>query len=153
MKFGSVQVKWCFWGTSKYNSFSKVTNKQINELQLAHFVSRFCPDKYHPFDPKNKNKYVVGDNYLPMWQVPSLKKYFVDGNFSMKESFNTFIRATGKFTILKFLRNLRFCGTNIVFSRTISRISMGQNRRRHQNCDSAQRTFAFANNQTLSVET
>ena len=32
---------------------------------------RFCPTKYHPFDAADKDKYVVGDDYLPSWQVPS----------------------------------------------------------------------------------
>lgn len=30
---------------------------------------RFCPDTYEPFDPNNENKYVVGDDYVPAWQV------------------------------------------------------------------------------------
>lgn len=30
---------------------------------------RFCREDYEPFDPLNENKYVVGDDYLPAWQV------------------------------------------------------------------------------------
>ncbi|KAJ1528388.1 hypothetical protein ONE63_006803 [Megalurothrips usitatus] len=57
---------------------------------------RFCPEKYHPFDPKIVDKYVIGDDYLPTWKVPSLKKYFTDGGFSMKESFDSYMREIGK---------------------------------------------------------
>ncbi|KAE8751460.1 hypothetical protein FOCC_FOCC001707 [Frankliniella occidentalis] len=57
---------------------------------------RFCPEKYHPFDPKVVDKYVIGDDYLPTWKVPSLKKYFTDGGFSMKESFDAYMREIGK---------------------------------------------------------
>jgi len=54
---------------------------------------RFCPEKYHPFDPENKDKYVVHDDYLPSWKVPSLAK-FMDNNvgFSFKDSLNAFIK-------------------------------------------------------------
>ncbi|XP_034238966.1 probable tubulin polyglutamylase ttll-15 isoform X3 [Thrips palmi] len=57
---------------------------------------RFCPEKYHPFDPKVVDKYVIGDDYLPTWKVPSLKKYFTDGGFSMKDSFDAYMREIGK---------------------------------------------------------
>lgn len=30
---------------------------------------RFCPENYFPFDSKNKDKYVVSDDYLTIWQV------------------------------------------------------------------------------------
>ncbi|XP_063229554.1 probable tubulin polyglutamylase ttll-15 isoform X2 [Bacillus rossius redtenbacheri] len=57
---------------------------------------RFCPVKYHPFDPEVLDKYVVGDDYLPVWQVPSLQKYYVDLGYSMKESFNAYVRSKGR---------------------------------------------------------
>jgi tubulin monoglycylase TTLL15 len=28
---------------------------------------RFCPQKYYPFDPTNRDKYVVHDDYRPTW--------------------------------------------------------------------------------------
>lgn len=34
---------------------------------IFHF--RFCPQKYHPFDATILEKYVVNDNYLPVWKV------------------------------------------------------------------------------------
>ena len=33
-----------------------------------HFF-RFCPRNYYPFDPYDTKKYVVDDDYTPMWQV------------------------------------------------------------------------------------
>lgn len=58
-------------------------------------VSRFCPEKYHPFDPDNIDKYVIGDDYLPTWKVPSLKKYYVDQGASMKVSVESHLKAQG----------------------------------------------------------
>nr|CAD7456827.1 unnamed protein product [Timema tahoe] len=56
---------------------------------------RFCPQLYYPFDPAVLDKYVVGDDYLPIWDIPSLQKYYVNLGFSMKESFNAFVRSKG----------------------------------------------------------
>lgn len=60
---------------------------------------RYCPEKYHPFDPKNLNKYVVGDDYLPTWDVPSLRKYFKTFGFGMKDSFDAYVRSTGDYSL------------------------------------------------------
>ncbi|XP_069180661.1 probable tubulin polyglutamylase ttll-15 [Procambarus clarkii] len=57
---------------------------------------RFCPEKYHPFDPNIPDKYVVGDDYLPTWKVPSLKEYYKDFGFGMKRSFDAWLRAQDK---------------------------------------------------------
>lgn len=57
---------------------------------------RFCPEKYHPFDPEIRDKYVVGDDYLPVWKVPSLTKYYKDLGFGMKGSFDAWLRAGDK---------------------------------------------------------
>ncbi|KAL7286113.1 hypothetical protein TKK_0019627 [Trichogramma kaykai] len=57
---------------------------------------RFCPVEYYPFDPENIDKYVVGDDYLPIWNVPSLKNSYTKLGLSMKESFDTYVRSTGK---------------------------------------------------------
>lgn len=72
----------------------------INPLRVYIYqgdvLFRYCPQKYHPFDPKNLNKYVVGDDYLPSWDVPSLRKYFKTFGFSMKDSFDAYVRSTGE---------------------------------------------------------
>ena len=39
---------------------------------------RFCPEKYYPFDPSQKDKYVVHDDYRPTWKVPTLAKLYSD---------------------------------------------------------------------------
>lgn len=52
--------------------------------------------KYYPFDAENIDKYVVGDDYLPTWKVPSLKYYYNTLGFGMKESLNAYLRAKGK---------------------------------------------------------
>lgn len=57
---------------------------------------RFCPVKYYPFDSENIDKYVVGDDYLPIWNVPSLKNYYQNLGFSMKDSFDAYVRSKGK---------------------------------------------------------
>ena len=33
---------------------------------------RFCPEKYHPFDAANRDKYVVHDDYRPTWKVTKI---------------------------------------------------------------------------------
>lgn len=57
---------------------------------------RFCPVKYYPFDPEVLDKYVVGDDYLPIWNVPSLREYYTKFGFSMKDSFDAYVREQGK---------------------------------------------------------
>lgn len=62
----------------------------------ADVLFRFCPIKYYPFDPQILDKYVVGDDYLPIWNVPSLKTYYTKLKFSMKDSFDAYVRSQGK---------------------------------------------------------
>ena len=57
---------------------------------------RYCPVKYHPFDPLIPDKYVVGDDYLPTWKVPPLIPYYTKGGFSMKEAFDAHMKDLGK---------------------------------------------------------
>eukprot|EP00090_Calanus_glacialis_P004568 TRINITY_DN13423_c0_g1_i1.p1 TRINITY_DN13423_c0_g1~~TRINITY_DN13423_c0_g1_i1.p1 ORF type:complete len:509 (-),score=174.05 TRINITY_DN13423_c0_g1_i1:49-1575(-) len=58
---------------------------------------RFCPTKYHPFDASDKDKYVVQDDYLPSWQVPSFTKYMGDtAGFSFKDTLNAYVTSLGK---------------------------------------------------------
>nr|XP_003705194.2 PREDICTED: tubulin polyglutamylase TTLL6 isoform X1 [Megachile rotundata] len=57
---------------------------------------RFCPIKYYPFQPDVLDKYVVGDDYLPIWNVPSLKRYYNELKFSMKDSFDAYVKTQGK---------------------------------------------------------
>ncbi|XP_066262671.1 probable tubulin polyglutamylase ttll-15 [Euwallacea similis] len=57
---------------------------------------RFCPTKYYPFDPTNLDKYVVGDDYLPIWEIPALDYYYNKLGFGMRESLNAHLRRQGK---------------------------------------------------------
>lgn len=58
--------------------------------------SRYCTEKYYPFDSKNLKKYVIGDDYLPTWEVPSLKKLYAELGYSMKDSFDAYVQKMGK---------------------------------------------------------
>jgi len=77
-----------------------VTLTSVDPLRIhvhqSDALLRFCPEKYHPFDQKNKDKYVVNDDYLPLWKVPSLSKYYNDLGFSFKDTLNAYIRSLGK---------------------------------------------------------
>ncbi|XP_050514072.1 probable tubulin polyglutamylase ttll-15 isoform X1 [Diabrotica virgifera virgifera] len=57
---------------------------------------RFCPEKYHPFDPENLDKYVVGDDYLPVWKIPALDYYYNELGFGMRDSLNAYLKSLGK---------------------------------------------------------
>lgn len=59
---------------------------------------RYCPAKYYPFDPKILDKYIVGDDYLPTWEVPSLSQYYTGLGFGMKDSFDAYMRSKGRST-------------------------------------------------------
>lgn len=57
---------------------------------------RYCPQKYHPFDAENLDKYVVGDDYLPTWEVPSLSRYYNALGLGMRGSFDAYMKSIGK---------------------------------------------------------
>jgi len=63
------------------------------------YIFRFCTEKYHPFDPKNIEKYVIGDDYLPIWKVPSLKKFYVSQSASMKISVESHLAILGDYQV------------------------------------------------------
>lgn len=52
---------------------------------------RFCPKDYYPFSPRDPDKYVIGDDYVPVWEMPSLKKYYTEGGFTRKQTLNAYI--------------------------------------------------------------
>lgn len=57
---------------------------------------RFCPDDYHPFDVKNVDKYVVGDDYTPIWEIKSLEKYFNTQKMSFRSTIDSYLGVNGK---------------------------------------------------------
>ncbi|PVD23562.1 hypothetical protein C0Q70_16834 [Pomacea canaliculata] len=71
----------------------------INPLRVyiveGDILFRFCPQEYYPFDPQNRDKYVVGDDYLPMWKVSSLKDIHQRHGFSFKDTFNIYMKSKG----------------------------------------------------------
>jgi len=78
-----------------------VTLTSVDPLRIyvhnSDVLLRFCPVQYHPFDPSNKDKYVVGDDYLPSWQVPSFSKYMDEKvGFSFKDTLNAYVQSMGK---------------------------------------------------------
>lgn len=57
---------------------------------------RYCPVKYYPFEASNVDKYIVGDDYLPTWEVPSLAPFYNGLKFGMKDSFDAYVKSLGK---------------------------------------------------------
>ena len=54
---------------------------------------RFCARPYpHPFNASDLDSYVVGDQYTPTWEMPSLVPYFVRLKLNYKQTFNAYIR-------------------------------------------------------------
>ncbi|KAI6236856.1 putative tubulin polyglutamylase ttll-15 [Aphelenchoides besseyi] len=56
---------------------------------------RFCSKSYKPFDANDVDKYVVGDDYTPIWEMPSFESYFNKQQLNSKESFRAYC-ADGK---------------------------------------------------------
>nr|AGH30335.1 Eri-1-2 [Nilaparvata lugens] len=73
---------------------------------------RYCPEKYYPFDPAKVDKYVVGDDYLPTWEVPSLKKFYNEHEFSMKDSFDAYLKQSGIVLDTECLRTPAYSSNN-----------------------------------------
>ncbi|XP_076314567.1 putative tubulin polyglutamylase ttll-15 isoform X3 [Tachypleus tridentatus] len=94
----------------KSNSHRGISVQKIGDLDLESegtFVQeyihnpllidgRFCVKEYYPFDPVDIETYVVGDDYLPIWKVSSLQKYYTQLGYTMKESLNAYIQSLGK---------------------------------------------------------
>ncbi|VDN05258.1 unnamed protein product [Thelazia callipaeda] len=57
---------------------------------------RFCPKDYEPFDKDDVDKYVIGDNYTPVWKIKSLKKYYLEQHMTFQETLNAYIEKAGK---------------------------------------------------------
>lgn len=76
----------------------------VNPLRVyayeADVLLRFCADEYYEadasgektlFNATNVNSYVVADEYTPTWEIPSLKKYFVQRKLNMKQTLNAYL--------------------------------------------------------------
>ncbi|KAG5670970.1 hypothetical protein PVAND_001198 [Polypedilum vanderplanki] len=77
-----------------------VTVTSLNPLRVyiyyGDILFRYCPQKYYPFDANNVDKYVVGDDYLPTWEVPSLSHYYNAFGYGMKGSFDAYVKSQGR---------------------------------------------------------
>jgi tubulin monoglycylase TTLL15 len=71
----------------------------INPLRVYRFQDdaflRFCPEQYHPFDPKNVDKYVVYETQKTIDQIPSLRSAVVEQKMSFKASFEWYLKTRG----------------------------------------------------------
>ncbi|KAL5009069.1 hypothetical protein ScPMuIL_014650 [Solemya velum] len=56
---------------------------------------RFCIKDYYPFDAGDTPKYVVEDNYTPVWDMPSLRKIYEDMHHSFKDTFDIYLKQQG----------------------------------------------------------
>ncbi|KFM69501.1 Tubulin polyglutamylase ttll6, partial [Stegodyphus mimosarum] len=59
---------------------------------------RFCKKDYYPLNPNDFESYIVGDGYLPVWEVPDVKYYYSELNLTAKESLNAYMHSLGKGT-------------------------------------------------------
>lgn len=67
----------------------------------AEALLRFCADPYldkqtNKFNSSNLDSYVVGDDYTPIWLMPSLLRYYIGANLSMKQTLNSYLRRLNK---------------------------------------------------------
>jgi len=65
-------------------------------IYYGDFLLRFCPEIYHPFDPKILDKYIVGDDYLPIWEVPVINYYYNELGFGMRDSLTAYLKTKNK---------------------------------------------------------
>ena len=65
-------------------------------LYMGDVLFRYCAIKYHPFDPTNVDKYIVGDDYMPTWEIPTLSKYYNGLGYGMKGSFDAYLKSKGR---------------------------------------------------------
>lgn len=75
-----------------------VTLTSVNPLRVYIFdtdvLLRFCHKAYSPFNASDAESYVVGDKYTPVWEMPSLRRYFLQAGLNAKQTLNAYIRQT-----------------------------------------------------------
>lgn len=59
---------------------------------------RFCQENYFPLNINFVESYVVGEDYLPVWEVPDLKFFYSELKYTAKESLNAYLHFKGKST-------------------------------------------------------
>jgi len=61
----------------------------------SEWLMRYCSEDYHPLDVHDPKKYVVGDDYTPSWELPSLTDVYQKLKFSHKDSFLYYVKKQG----------------------------------------------------------
>eukprot|EP00111_Clytia_hemisphaerica_P021398 TCONS_00062977-protein len=93
-----------------------VVYTSVNPLQVYYFhdeaLFRFCTEDYYPLYAANTKKYVVGDDYIPLDQMPSLKKFYNHGQMSFKSSFFSYMLEKG-FDPDSMWKEIRHCITEL----------------------------------------
>lgn len=52
---------------------------------------RFCTQPYLPFNATIVDKYVVGDDYTPIWKMPSFNKTYNEQQMTFKSAFEVYL--------------------------------------------------------------
>lgn len=77
-----------------------VTITSVNPLRVYIYTGdvlfRYCPLKYYPFDATLLDKYIVGDDYTPTWEIPALARFFNELGYGMKDSFDGYMLLQGR---------------------------------------------------------
>ena len=69
----------------------------INPLRIYIYNDwhvRFCKEKYHPFDPNIKEKFIADGNYIDPWHIEPIKKYLAK-DISRKEALLLYFQEQG----------------------------------------------------------
>ncbi|KAG5677464.1 hypothetical protein PVAND_007222 [Polypedilum vanderplanki] len=77
-----------------YVLISSVNPLRIYRYDHEVFI-RFCPEKYHPFDPLNTHKYVVDDDHLSVYDMPLFREMYAQYGYTFKLIFENFIEKNG----------------------------------------------------------
>lgn len=84
----------------KFDMGVYVTVTSVDPLRVYVYAGdvlfRYCPLPYHPFDARQLDKYVVGDDYMPTWEVPSLAHAYTRLGYGMRGAFDAYVRSKGQ---------------------------------------------------------
>ncbi|XP_070501647.1 probable tubulin polyglutamylase ttll-15 [Chironomus tepperi] len=71
----------------------------FNPLRIYRFdadvLFRFCIEEYYPFDPSNRDKYVVQSGCLPAYEMPTFQKVLENYQYTSKQIFENYIEEKG----------------------------------------------------------
>lgn len=85
----------------KFDFAVYVVITSVNPLRIYYYnkniIMRFCPKKYNTSDPEDRDSYVVKSSHIPGSKFPGIKEY-LDGGYTYKEGFNSFLNSFGSKT-------------------------------------------------------